>query len=198
MKRWVTMTAVVGLVLTALATPGAHAASKTLYVGACNGASPYTTIQSAVDAVNDDDFTIYVCPGTYKESVTIANKEELAIRNYAVKNQSAPLIDPGSSALGFNVSDSKEVTIRGLHIAGANVAILAVRSPKIEVRNTIITASSTGIFIDIDCDKSKVEQNTITGDEGTGIFINMNSKVTIKQNTIASLDYGIVVGRCAS
>lgn len=79
MKRWLTMAGVIGLLVMALAVPGVQAASTTLYVGTCGTSPRYTTIQSAVDAVNGTGFTINVCTGTYAGNVQIKNKENLTI-----------------------------------------------------------------------------------------------------------------------
>lgn len=190
MRRWLTMAGMVGMLATALASPGVQAASKTLYVGTCKGSSPYTTIQSAVDTVNDDGFTIYVCPGTYHETVKVEHKDDLTIRNYVVKNQPAPLIDAGGG-FGFTVSDSKEVEIRGLRITNADVGLDADESPKTEVRNTTINAHLAGIVFDTGSDKSVAQSNTISGSGDFGIGFGSTTNITVKQNTITSFQIGI-------
>src|SRR5689334_9271041 len=105
MKRWLMIMAVVGLMALTLATPVAQAASKTLYVGMCHGASPYPTVQSAVNAVNGVGFTIAVCPGTYYESVQVTDKQGLTIRGDVKQDQQAPLIDAGGQD-GIVIMDS--------------------------------------------------------------------------------------------
>ena len=107
MKRWMMLLGMLGLMLMTLAVPDAHAASKTLYVGTCKGWSPFQTIQSAVEAASGGGFTIYVCPGTYNESVQVRSKQDLTIRNYVVKNQSTPLIDSNGND-GIDIFDSKD------------------------------------------------------------------------------------------
>jgi nitrous oxidase accessory protein NosD len=59
------------LIASAFIFPLAHQSqAATLVVGTCLGPSPYSTIQSAVNASNVGD-TVRVCPGTYNEQVVI-------------------------------------------------------------------------------------------------------------------------------
>ena len=146
MKRWVILLAMLGLVSLTLATPTVQAANKTLYVGTCKETSPYTTIQSAVDAVTGAGFTIAVCPGSYQESVDVANRERLNIRNAVEKGQGMPLIDAGGRD-GIVIQDSTNVEIRGLQITNTSMGIIAAHAPETKVRDMVITnARQYGIF----------------------------------------------------
>ena len=196
MTRRLGLASAVGFVLTAALLPnGASAASKNLYVGSCRGASPYTTIQSAVNAVNDDHFTINVCPGTYNETVLVEGKEDLTIRNVVVKNQAAPLIDAGGNSLydGIDVIDSEDIDIRGLRVTNASVGIFVFNSPETEVRNTFISNSDIGIFFVDGSNKGLAQQNTVINGTSGGIGAQFTSGVTIKQNTVNNVNDGVGV-----
>ena len=192
MQRWMMLLGMLGLMLMGLAAPGVQAASKTLYVGTCKGSSPFKTIQSAVEAASGSGFTIYVCPGTYHESVQVRSKQDLTIRNYVIKNQPTPLIDPNSND-GIDIYDSTDVEIRGLRVTNATSAIYATRSPETKVRNTTISASGIGIYFDNGSDKSQAQDNTISTITDYGMQLVYSSSLTIKHNTISSVDYGINV-----
>ncbi len=65
-----------GAALCSLFASTVSAATPTLTVGTCLGASPYTTIQAAVTAAASGA-TVQVCPGAYPEQVTITKSLNL-------------------------------------------------------------------------------------------------------------------------
>lgn len=197
MKRWLMLLAVLGFVSLMFATPSAQAASKTLYVGTCKEASPYTTIQSAVDAATGAGFTIAICPGTYNERVDVANKQRLSIRSAIEKTQGMPLIDAGGSD-GIVIRDSTNVEVRGLQITNTSMGIIAAHAPKTEIRDMLITnAKQYGIFF-TGSDKSEAQKNSISGSGFVGISAGDTPDVSIKQNTVTSFSYDIYVFRSAN
>jgi parallel beta-helix repeat protein len=192
MKRWLILLAVLGFASLTVAAPTAQAASKTLYVGTCKEPSPYTTIQSAVDAATGAGFTIAVCPGTYNESVDVANRERLSIRSAAEKSQGMPLIDAGGSD-GIVIRDSTNVEVRSLQITNTSMGIVAAHAPKTEIRDMVITnAKQYGIFF-TGSDKSEAQKNRISGSGFAGIAAGDTPNVSIKQNSVTSFNYGIYI-----
>lgn len=84
----------------------------------------YSTIQDAVDAASDGD-TIYVCAGTYPESVSVVGFTSLAIKAQgAGRANNAVKVNPTPSGFtnGFYVM-SDGVTIEGFEIADTNFGI---------------------------------------------------------------------------
>jgi hypothetical protein len=79
----------------------AHAG--TVFVGTCNPRYPeYSTIQAGVTAAGAGG-TVYVCPGTYPEQVTITTK--LTLYGYPDGSNEAPVIVPPANGLGEYATD---------------------------------------------------------------------------------------------
>jgi len=108
-----------------------------LVVGTCLGASPYTTIQSAVTAAPSGG-TVLVCPGTYPEQVTIS--KPLTLKGAQVGNHDAAVIASPGGGLVANattlhsgisvyaqvlVQDTTEVNISNLTVDGSGNGISA-------------------------------------------------------------------------
>lgn len=84
----------------------------------------YSTIQDAVDAVSDGD-TIYVCAGTYSESVSVVGFTSLTIKAQGAGHAEKSVVvspTPTGFTNGFYVI-SDGVTIEGFEIDGANFGI---------------------------------------------------------------------------
>lgn len=75
----------------------------TVVVGNCNPSFPeYSTIQAAVNA-SASGGTVFVCPGTYPEQVTISKR--LTLYGYLAGTGDAPVIVPPSGGLSQNAND---------------------------------------------------------------------------------------------
>jgi len=88
------------------------------------GTTHFATIQAAVDAASDGD-TIYICAGTYTESVSVVGFTDLMIKAQAVgKPVKSVKVNPTptGSTNGFTVY-SNGVTIEGFEIADTNFGI---------------------------------------------------------------------------
>src|SRR5213075_3305060 len=78
------------LLLWVLVTFTAAAHAKNYQVGSClQGLPHFSTIQAAVNAVPPGS-TVFVCPGTYPEQVSIG--QPLTLRGIAFNNQDRPTI----------------------------------------------------------------------------------------------------------
>jgi hypothetical protein len=89
--------------LTAISFMAETAHAVTVFVGTCNPRFPeYTTIQAGVTAAGAGG-TVYVCPGTYPEQVTILTK--LTLYGYPDGSNEGPVIVPPANGLGQNATD---------------------------------------------------------------------------------------------
>src|SRR5437773_1126644 len=120
MQRFIGRLAGIGMLVVALLAPSPVALADggtSRYVNPAGGVAgcpapagkTYNTIQDAVNAAGKGD-TVFVCPGTYPESVQVNSKTKLTIRNYGVAKQPPPTIDPGLTSNGFDVANSQAVT----------------------------------------------------------------------------------------
>jgi parallel beta-helix repeat protein len=109
-----------------LAVGAGPAFAATLYVHQptdthCAASSPYTTIQSAVNAANSGD-AIEVCPGTYTEQVTIpAGKNNLrldALVPLQAKIQAPATFAAGPAQAIVDVNGAQNTTISQFTITG--------------------------------------------------------------------------------
>jgi parallel beta-helix repeat protein len=149
----------------------------------------YNTVQEAVGAAGQGD-AIFVCPGTYQENVLVHNKSKLTIRNYALANQPPPTIDALAGAFGFQIADSNEVTIQGLHITNARFGVDVSTSSKTTVQNCLIDASRVGIFFFETSTKNRALKNIITNILGDGISL-WGAGTVAEDNIITNAGNGI-------
>lgn len=119
------------LVLAGRQTVSQQIPPSQLVVGTCLGASPYSTIQSAVSAAPSGG-TVLVCPGTYPEQVTIT--QPLTLKGVQVGGKDAAVITSPSGGVVQNASmlhtgiavaaqvlveDAKDVDITNLTVDGS-------------------------------------------------------------------------------
>lgn len=122
-KVTTTAAAVAGMTLSVGA---AQAFANTLYVHqatdtSCAASSPYTSIQSAVNAAHSGD-TIQVCPGTYTEQVTVpAGENNLklnSIKPLAAVIQAPPTITTSTSGAIVDIDGAQNTRLTGFTITG--------------------------------------------------------------------------------
>src|SRR5258705_6403199 len=87
------------LVLVILGTLSGQAFSVTVAVGNCTSLANYATIQQAVNSVPAGS-TIKVCPGKYREQVTIT--QPVTINGIAYANQDLAVVLPPTTGLVAN------------------------------------------------------------------------------------------------
>jgi pectin methylesterase-like acyl-CoA thioesterase len=111
-----------GAVLAACGGLSASAAfAATVTVGNCQGSSPYSSIQAAVNAVPPAS-TVNVCPGDYFEQVIIA--KALTLQGIAAGNAEAAVIFPPTAGLTQSTtslvpSDGGFPLAAGIFVSGA-------------------------------------------------------------------------------
>ena len=166
----------------------------------------YTTVQAAVNAAQAGD-EIRICPGTYREQVTIArNNLKVVSDNPAnmaiIEAPATPLVAPFAIV---HVRRATGVQIRGIAITGpgpgtcdslqhgvlvregANVLINSNRIQ--EIRDEPYGSCNTGSGVTVEKATAKITQNVIDRNQSNGIFANgPGTVVEIDQNGIAGMD----------
>ena len=120
------------LVLAGRQTVSKPAPSSQLVVGTCLGASPYSTIQSAVSAAPPGG-TVLVCPGTYPEQVEIT--QPLTLKGVQVGGKDAAVITSPSGGVVTNTSLLRTGTPAAAQVLVQNTT---------EVNITNLTMDGTG------------------------------------------------------
>jgi hypothetical protein len=120
------------LVLAGRQTVSKPAPPSQLVVGTCLGASPYSTIQSAVSAAPPGG-TVLVCPGTYPEQVEIT--QPLTLKGVQVGGKDAAVITSPSGGVVTNTSLLRTGTPAAAQVLVQNTT---------EVNITNLTMDGTG------------------------------------------------------
>lgn len=196
MHSWITRIALTTLTVATLLLPSAttFAGSSKLYVDddkiECPTAA-FTSIQAAIDAA-PSGAEIRVCPGTYNEDLTISKK--LTLRNHVVNNKPAPLLVGNGAEQVVLVTNTKDVTIRGLRITATSFTsgIVVNASPNVTVQNTSIDTSRFAIAFQNGSHKGSVRDNTITK-AALGVDIIGSNQAKVQGNTVNNAFEGIHV-----
>lgn len=230
MKTWIAKLGLTALTAATLLLPGAttFASSSTLYVDddkkQCSSAQ-FTDVQAAVNAAKSGD-TIYVCPGTYHENVTITKK--LTLQGKKVSGQALPVIatpDNGGFDPILKIQNAPDVRIRDLRLVGTNseFGVLAEKSTHLTVEKLVIDDVGAGIVLRDGSNKGVIQKNTISQGEaaiavldskeakvknntlkasgqglGFGIYVQRADKTTASNNTISDTEIGIYVETSSS
>jgi hypothetical protein len=99
----------------------------------------YTSIQKAINALPQSGGTVCVLPGTYDESVTIANRSEIVIHGCDARARVRAGLIERQSAPAFLIVDSQDIAIERLGIeSGPRSAVEILRSRRVAVRHCVI------------------------------------------------------------
>ena len=139
----------------------------------CNNAG-YATIQAAINATNVGD-TVYVCPGSYVENITI-NKANLTVSSTggaavtiiraAVINSVVTVTGGNATVAGFTLVPVGSVAKYDI---GVNVAIAGNASA--EIAHNYIRGGRIGVNLGCASSGSTVYHNNVRGATETGINI---------------------------
>jgi parallel beta-helix repeat protein len=209
MRRSFILSAALMVLLMAMA-PSALAANRALVVGndpeECPEAT-FTSIQAAVTAA-DPGSTIRVCPGTYREMVTVA-KNDLRIVGMDEPNdvtvEGRPDDPNQAQEAGFLVHNVSGVLIQGFTVRGFHEAdILLVSANGNVIRNNRTTKSAhDGIQLNSSSD-NLIENNVSFDNDATlparaftdacGVLLRLgSSNNTIRRNELFGNAFGILI-----
>jgi hypothetical protein len=188
-RRLVRATRLVVLLL-ALCFAGQVAQAATVVVGTCMSGTRYGTIMEAVAATSSGS-TIYVCPGTYAEQVTITTSK-LTLEGVQSGASDAAVIVPPASGLVANAADilgnpvAAQIFVQGA--VGVTISHLTVDGSANELSGCAINLegiyfqNSSGTITD-----NAVRNQMLPPDLGcqAGLAINVESTVGTPAVTIS-------------
>ena len=151
----------------------------------------FSTISDAVMNANDND-TIIVCPGTYKENVVV--DKSVKILSYSQKPADTIVKANNSNDPVFNVT-ADNVTISGFSVMGATgyekAGIYLYNSNNSRIENVNASNNSMGIYL---YDSSN---NTITNNNASnnynGIYLDYSSNNTLANNSMTDNTYNFIL-----
>jgi len=209
MRRSFIVSAALTVLLMVLA-PSAIAANRVLVVGNAPGDCPeatFTSIQAAVTAA-DPGSTIRVCPGTYREMVTVA-KNDLKIVGMDEPNdvivEGRPNDPNPAQKAGFLVQNVSGVLIQGFTVQGFHEAdILLVGANGNVIRNNRTTKSAhDGIQLNGSSDNLIEDNVSFNNDaplparaftDACGVLLQVgSSNNTIRRNELFGNAFGIFI-----
>jgi parallel beta-helix repeat protein len=209
MRRSFILSAALMVLLMAMA-PSALAANRALVVGndpeECPEAT-FTSIQAAVTAA-DPGSTIRVCPGTYREMVTVA-KNDLRIVGMDEPNdvtvEGRPDDPNQAQEAGFLVHNVSGVLIQGFTVRGFHEAdILLVSANGNVIRNNRTTKSAHD-GIQLNSSSNNLIENNVSFDndatlparaftDACGVLLRLgSSNNTIRRNELFGNAFGILI-----
>lgn len=156
---------------------------KTPLVGDYQNFSVVRTIQTAIDLAKQGD-TIFLCPGTYFENVSLSQKTSLTIKNFDNGNpslQDVTVIQPVLTDSAVKIEDSSHILIKGITVQGANAM------------------NGAGVFVSIFSEGQNIKLQNMTIQDnfavvsGGGIYIEGIADVSLK-NVILKRNSSVVGG----
>ena len=175
-------------------TGGTYIVDNTTDTLSCEGgASFYSTIQDAIDASSDNS-NIYICDGTYNESVTINNN-----KLYIKKSDSAngDVIVSHNDTV-FKLNRVKNIFFESIKIISAsNDGIKAERDVgDFGIKNCEITALDNGIQLSRSTKYLSITDSNITA-SNNGVLVNRRVKngIDLTNTNITATNYGFIIVR---
>jgi len=139
------------------------------------------TIQAAVSAAIAGD-TVQVRPGTYAESVLVANAQTgLVLEGLGGR----PLLTPPSGANGIRVDEVNGVTIRGLEIQGGSRGIRLDTSAGSTLTDLRLTAQTRDGILVRNGSGNTVSDSSVTGAFVDGIRVERSDAATVTGNSVS-------------
>ena len=209
MRRSFILSAALMVLLMAMA-PSALAANRALVVGndpeECPEAT-FTSIQAAVTAA-DPGSTIRVCPGTYREMVTVA-KNDLRIVGMDEPNdvtvEGRPDDPNQAQEAGFLVHNVSGVLIQGFTVRGFHEADILLVSANGNVIRNNRTSKSAHDGIQLNSSSDNLIENNVSFDndatlparaftDACGVLLRLgSSNNTIRRNELFGNAFGILI-----
>lgn len=177
---------------------GSAYGQTTVAAGKCRNVPTFATIQAAVNAVTPGG-TVFVCPGTYPEQVTI--NKNLTMQGVSNGNADASVISPPTSGMIQNATDPSPASLNPsiaaqVFIQGAVTVTLA--SLIIDGSNNQLTCGGPTLVGIYDLNAAAVLKNLNVRNQaldaadascnsGVGIFVegNTGNAVTVKTTTLS-------------
>ena len=187
----VLVVALLGLAAVTSGLLGSAQAGKTITVGPSG--CDFTTIQAAIEAAPNGSI-IQVQTGSYKENLTIRNKDGLTLQGPGPDAVTLDGNGPGQKDVtpGILVLGSRNVAITGLRITNCRTGLEADDSKLVFIeKNSFDQNFLTGIYLLRS--EARLAENSVrgtqrdvgNGNRGDGILLSSSSRATLLQNVIA-------------
>lgn len=187
-------------------------ASATLFVakgceaaGDGTKASPYGTIQAAIDAAGAGPTAILVADGTYDEALRIEDKTVWIIgAGAADESAAAGIILHAPKPVAVGIRDADGTILRGIAVEGAAEAGIVVEdSQEIRIEGSRVSGTkaaedgSLGMGMSVARAGIILHYNAITGSEGVGILMTESAGIILHHEVDDNAGGGISVEGCS-
>jgi parallel beta-helix repeat protein len=172
------------------ATPAAPTGPKPITVGASG--CDFTTIQAAIDAAPDGG-VIEVQTGSYKENLTIRNRDGLTLRGAGPDAVTLDGNGPEQKSItpGILILSSRNVTVAGLRITNSWVGLEADDTKLLFIEGSAFESNlQEGIYLlrsEARIAQSVIrstQRDPIAGNRGDGIWLVGSSRATLVSNLV--------------
>ena len=157
-----------------------------------------TSIQTAINAATAGT-TIFIEPGTYKESISV-NKPGIRLIGDNKHHQKIIILNPGTEEDGINVTpdgdgfELRNVTVEGFEDNG--VLLTGVDNFVLDHVDAVNNAEY-GLF-PVHCNKGVIRFCTATGSSDTGIYVGQSSNINVQNNIAFGNVSGFEIENCTN